>query len=78
MKGFIFIAVIYFSVLVFTFLFKIIKEKILKNLEKNKGEDTPSPKIYYVKSYSKKQAPKTQKSLDIAIKGTIINKEKSK
>ena len=78
MKGLFFIVLIYVCVLILTLLFKFLKDKFFASSQNNKGEENSSPKIYYIKNYSERKKPKTPKSPTIAIKGTIINKEKSK
>ncbi|MBO5926340.1 MAG: hypothetical protein J6Q38_02115 [Clostridia bacterium] len=72
MKGFWYIIIIYFSVLLLSAGAKILLSYYKKI---KKSENPPAPKIYYVSNTPKKPLKRTPK-IDIAIKGRIVEKDK--
>ena len=72
MKGFIYLIFIYLVAFSLTILTKIIlKDK----RQKNKGEPTPAPQIFYIKNAVRKRKKSPPKPTDITIKGTIVDNE---
>ena len=73
MKGFIYLIFIYAFVFLLT---TVIKFWLSKNKIKNRGKTPSAPKIYYIENSYKPPKKPRDKNPSIAIKGSIIEKEK--
>ncbi len=72
MFGLLYILIIYLVVFGFCFLVKFLINKYTK---KEEGQTPSSSKIYYITNNAKPKRKKRVKAPEIAIKGSIINKD---